>query len=84
MILAAEPLSSIYTPGVYRAFCRYAVSWWPTPDHRERVEVDIADYGQPRSLMKSAALRRGAIDLRRPADECCIGYLTTVTRRIDE
>jgi hypothetical protein len=81
---------AVPTCGAYRAFRRYAVSYWPTPDHRERVEVQIpvfcdGPYSEAwTESAKAAALQRGAMVLGRPADECCIGYLTTITRRIDE
>jgi hypothetical protein len=79
MTIAIPPSRSIYAPGVSRTFHRFAVSYWPTPGHRERVEVEVPAH----RWRREEALRIGARRLGRPDDECCIGYISTVTRRID-
>jgi hypothetical protein len=80
LTLTDSPARSIHTPGFYRAFHRFAVSFWPAPDHRERVEVEVIASADSRE----AALSIGADMLGRFVGDCIIGWPVTVTRRIDE
>jgi hypothetical protein len=77
----AAPTSRNPVGGVpaVRMFHRFIVSYWPRPNHRERVEVEVPAGAESRE----AALLAGARKLGRPVGEVVIGWGITVTRRCE-